>query len=236
MATGTRWNPPFHPHMLSSPPHTQTQNLARGYILEDTTNSTSGSMQRGVRFMYNPAQLSISHGINADSSPLPSDVRDSHNRGQVLGASQNSLSFSLLFDRTYDVWDSALAGTDQANLGVYADVRAIYDLVGLFQGADGSDLGTFNPNVGAFDVPLQYMVPVPAFFFFGTQGKSLSYYGYISSLGVNYTSWTRDMTPKRCEVTIGVTIWIPPAGNSQDALTTGNAAAPTAIQKKAMQY
>ncbi len=216
MATKIIDNGPFDPRITSIPfvtsaPGYNGDNLTRGWIIQD--KPVNGVRYRS-NFLYNPSVVSISHSVNpnviANQDALnPYDVTA---KDPPLMPLQQTLSFSLLFDRTYELWDpSKLSGNAKENvpfMGVAWDVLSLYKITGIaspidVKAAQSSDSGAVQTSAftkGNFDNgasgPMLY---VPVFVVFG---YTLDYYGVIQELDVQYTHWTQRMIPSRCQVDI----------------------------------
>ncbi|KJY37104.1 hypothetical protein VR44_06570 [Streptomyces katrae] len=86
--------------------------------------------------------------MDVNNGLLPADVISDYDVTRYVGKSGGTLSFDLVFDRTYEVADPSVVG-EQSRKGVWADVHALYDLVGINEdrvevstsGSGGSDSG-----------------------------------------------------------------------------------------------
>jgi hypothetical protein len=231
-ATSIIDNGPFDPRITSIPftqnlsgtegvPGSGGKKLTRGFIIQ--AKAINGARQR-CNFLYNPSAISISHGIDTNvlSDPNAIDKNDV-TAGQTLLPLQQTLSFSLLFDRTYELWDPSKLYGDAATkvpaLGVAFDVLSLYKITGIAtpmpvtddSSADADAFkNAFNKNTFA-NGPAGPMTYQPVYVVIGT---SLSYYGVIQSLGVTYTHWTQAMIPTRCRVDVEVTLLPTPTGSN----------------------
>uniref|UniRef100_A0AAU3I986 Uncharacterized protein n=1 Tax=Streptomyces sp. NBC_01393 TaxID=2903851 RepID=A0AAU3I986_9ACTN len=189
---------------------TYNQNLTRGWVIQES--AVKGTRYR-CNFLYNPSVVSVSHVINtnvlADQNAIdPNDV--SQKSGAILPL-QSSVSFSLLFDRTYELWDSThISGDtryDVATMGVAYDVLALYKITGIASTVSIKSDGQADDHVtetsfskGSFTKGATGpMLWVPVYVVFG---EHLDYYGVIQELDVQYTHWTTNMVPSRCQVSI----------------------------------
>jgi hypothetical protein len=209
-----------------------SKKLTRGFIIME--KPINGVRYR-CNFLYNPSTLSISHGIDtgvlADSnSQLPNDVT----AGQFILPLQQTMQFSLLFDRSYELWDpSKLYGDARTwvpSFGVAYDILSLYKITGIatpmsatgdntkdVQGAvDNFKKGTFASG------PAGPMIYTPIFVVIGS---TLSYYGVIQEMDLEYTHWTQQMIPQRCQVTLTVTLLPTPQGGNKYAPIIGPRAA-----------
>ncbi|MER5754293.1 hypothetical protein [Streptomyces sp. NPDC002088] len=202
--------------------------LTRGFIIQK--DAVSGVRYR-CNFLYNPSVLNVSHSVDSDvladeNSKNPNDVT----KDTYLMPLQQSLNFSLLFDRTYEMWDSSKLYGDALlwvpQFGVAYDVLSLYKITGVaapvvIEG-DGTDATASSEKAwqkGNFSTgPAGPMLSNPVFVVIGS---TLSYYGIIQSLNVQYTHWTQSMIPTRCQVDITVTLLPTPTGGNKYAPIIG---------------
>lgn len=195
-----------------------TGDLQRGYMIRDSDYLT-GSIQYSVRFLYNPSEVDVTHNTDVTSSAaiIPQAYRNQLDTAQPNVPLNATISFNLLFDRTYELWDASARvnslydWADEPSLaGVRVDVAAMYRVVGILQPktqavpnphTTGTDPGSSQAIINNGAPGPMPMTPMEVYFG-GT--NSLSYRGYVSSLSVTYTHWTQLMIPMRC--TIGVTM------------------------------
>ncbi|WP_063728974.1 hypothetical protein [Streptomyces sp. RTd22] len=193
-------NPKFDSRMTSVPRlglqrHPQT--YWRGAILQGAPLvGPSAKSGRRVDFLFNPTTISVSHSASA---VLSADQRSTD--GNYLGASGiGQLSFSLLYDRTYELTGgfgkNGVSSEGAEVRGVLADVDAFYYVTGVYD----------DTAKGANAKKIQPMQSLPCMFYFGgpTSNAALSYYGYVSSLSIEYTHFTSQMVPQRCAMTVSV--------------------------------
>jgi hypothetical protein len=124
--------------------------------------------------------------------------------GNIIGAQGiGTLSFDLLFDRTYEMYGASPSFYDEAAVkGVLADVEALYNVTGAYDVT----------AKGAKQKVLRAMQPNPCTFFFGGSASgagllannTLSYYGIVTGLTVTYTHFSREMIPQRCGLNLTV--------------------------------
>lgn len=199
--TGTYTNPPFDPRILSL--SHWGAGLSRGFI---RCANTAANGDYGVNFLYNPSVLDVSHGVNPSLIKDPSAL-DPNDASSYIGSTSATASFSLLFDRTYETSDPGMSNTEAGIYGVYADIRAFYQMLGMVpqQGTTNFDEYLTAP-MGLVPVILSFGQKVDFF--------SLNFYGYITGLGIEYSHWTRDMVPNRAAVSVQMDVWPYKQGNS----------------------
>jgi hypothetical protein len=221
MATKIVDNGAFDPRITSIPTWiyagpgsgggTYQASLTRGWIITD--KAVKGSRYR-CNFLYNPSVVTVSHSINtnvlADQNAIdPNDV----SAGTAILPLSQTVQFDLLFDRTYELWDSSKVDKasqyDVATMGVAYDVLSLYKITGIasnvsVSGDTDSKLSDtdLSYSKGAFTKSATGpMLWVPVYVVFGEQ---LDYYGVIQELDVQYTHWTSSMIPSRCQVSISM--------------------------------
>ena len=191
-------------------------------------------------FIYNPNQIVASFTTNTSAIPpmyLYGSGVDSGNTGstaqqssasaisQINNSSQGSsltsvpnlansqtVAWSLIFDRTYDMMYDT---NPEENRGVLKDTAALYALMGTFE------------NSGA--VPVS--TPIQVVFAQTQSGQLWGFTGYISSVNITYGIFRHNMIPSRCEVDLTMTCTYvssqaPPGGSNSG----GNSASPGPTQ------
>lgn len=139
MASTVVSNPAFDKRILrlSRVEGTQTTAFQRGFLVTATRQNPSiaGQTQKKYRvnFLYNPSDLSESRSVNIDSngSVLPPSLKSDADVGQPLGVTGATITFSLLFDRTYEVANPEIWNRPEAAMGCYADISAMFGLTGI---------------------------------------------------------------------------------------------------------
>lgn len=230
-------NPPFHPNILNIPfrqlgvtdlPAEDTvqgsanYDLYRGLMVTrynpNGPASTSSSNQYRVNFLYNPSTISESRSIDLNNQVLPTYARNPDDPGQYNTALNSTISFSLLFDRTFELWDSAYVGTQAGTYGISVDTNAFYNMLGINQPAQQTSATVSTSTFGSdnrYSLIVQGtmgFVPVDLYFGYKAIG-SLKYFGYITDLAITYTHFTQKMVPQRCAIDINFSI-LPEVSNS----------------------
>lgn len=178
-----------------------------------------GNVRFAVNFLYNPSVVQASHQTDVTSSVTvtPQAYRNPLDKGKWNIPLSASLSFNLLFDRTYEMWGGSstknygdYTGETPDKMGVRVDVDALYRTVGILQ-PTAVQPPTTSPSTtpanlysNGYPGPMP-MTPVMAFF--GSSGaKPLSYRGYVSSVDVQWTHFSQTMVPMRCVVGISMNL------------------------------
>lgn len=204
--------------------------LRRGYVKQDRSAFKGPHAPvYACKFLYNPSEVEISHGIDpsAASLTLPQYQRNPDDTSTYLVGLQSTVNFSLLFDRTYEVnsgvpqgvgnpapypdnipqGNGSTAREDPRAIGVLADIQALYRICGI-QGQQVTQAWTDGNGTAQTSVLTGTMMQVPAWLHFGGEANngSLTYYGYISGLDIQYTHFSMSMIPMRCAVDVGFTL------------------------------
>jgi len=200
--------------------------IQRGFMVwEKAWGPYSGKAM--VNFLYNPssveADYSMSNGGVASAYLFPTAFNDVDLRVPL----NQTVEFSLLFDRTYEVQgtynSNGAAGTannpgqnDPRVVGVLADIMAMQQFTGMFTAYSTGNTGTTSPSPGALTGWQGILQLIPSYVYFGGGGSastSLWYYGYITEWDVTVTHWTQYMIPMRCVMDITMTM-LPPNGST----------------------
>lgn len=171
-----------------------------------------------LSFLYNPSVINVSHSIDANNQIMPAYTRSDFDQGTPLVAGGGSLSFSLLFDRTYEMSDPKQRNTYAGTYGVLADIHVLYNLVGMnanqIVGQDATKKDPASSPDSRGVVGVMQMNPVIVNFGRPPEGgfrddnlpimSRLRYFGYLTSLNVTYSHFTQRMMPSRCAVAISM--------------------------------
>lgn len=159
--------------------------LVRGSIshLETESSTIPGAshrLQRRVNFLYNPTAVSVNYGI--DTNIFPPQTEHTSETAPIYGATAQTISWTLYFNRTYEVARTVT----RENMGVLADVQALEYLMGSWDGSG--------------------MRATPVLVSFGSTpgGKPFAYAGWISNLDISYLQFSHRMIPTVAMVEIGM--------------------------------
>ncbi|MCA1781566.1 MAG: hypothetical protein LC679_05120, partial [Intrasporangiaceae bacterium] len=170
--------------------------------------------RRKFNFLVNPSDIQTTYGISdalnfMDPSAFNGNISE-------LAEGLNSISFSIMLDRTYEVHygDDTYAG------GVLHDVRALELVAGVPGDVDfsrsQSDIDPDASGSPAFErmeanrsadiqeVSVGLLTKKNLRVIFGA-GNSYSFDGFINSLSVHYTHFSSQMVPTRAGVSISMT-------------------------------
>lgn len=160
--------------------------------------STDGSGLFTLYFMYNPNQISVNWQTNnQQAAPLylyssqgaPDATNpqgaNTDNAAVPALASTQSVTWSLWFDRTYDMMYGNSPGVNpEFDRGVLKDVAALYNLMGTF--------------ISSAAVPVSS--PIEVVFGQNGGGQLWGFTGYLTSVGITYGIFRHDMIPSQCQV------------------------------------
>ena len=231
--------PPFDPRIMGiAAPMGSGGNikLTRGFMIWDQTQPGYGHNRARVNFLYNPTTVQASYALNP-SSALTSALTFQQGglRAAPMAPMSQSISFSLLFDRTFELWNSYTSGgfpknpgakdpgvpmgssiNDPAVRGVLVDVMALQQYTGQLANSQFQADAKSSPTVtSTFQLQGIQEMMLGWVYFGGVYGAF--YYGYVSGLTVTYTHFTQFMVPMRCAVDVGFVLLPLPT----DALTYG---------------
>jgi hypothetical protein len=214
-------NPPFHPHVLNvgganavirpkiaNDFSVGTGNFHRGMIAggEDIIPGVKGGIQYKINFLYNPSTIAESRGLDLNSGVLPAYKRNPDDPGSYATSLNTTVNFSLLFDRTFELWDSSYQDTLAGQFGVRVDVEAFYNLLGI-NTMDSSVTTRDNTGNKSAHVVQGPMTFTPVYLYFGNNSdNALSYFGYITEIDITYTHFAANMVPIRCAVNVTFTV------------------------------
>jgi hypothetical protein len=218
-------NPPFHPNILNIPG--QQNGVANGGAFDTVLGDSNSLLYRGlistrqqqgsnqifrVKFLYNPSTIHESRSIDLNNNVVPTYARNPDDPGSYVTGLQATLSFNLLFDRTFELWDSAYVNTDAGKYGTSVDTNAFFNMLNINQQVTQTPThlgaGSFQDTRSSFTTVVQgVMAPVPVDIYFGYRSVgALKYFGYISQLDITHTHFTQKMVAQRCAIGVGVTL------------------------------
>ena len=241
-------NPPFHPNILNvaggNTNILPSSNAGTVYVGPTANPSPFGNFQRGkvtsggsvpgstpgptfaCNFLYNPSTIYENRAIDLSGITLPAWQRNAGDPLQFATGLATNISFDLLFDRTFDLWDKSYKETTAGVYGVRADIEALYNVCGINQpttttatttagGVQGPVANQSYSNITVQGPMLQN--PMNLFFAPNNRG-ALAYYGFINSLAISWSHFSSSMTPMRCTASIQFTA-LPTIASNYTSLT-----------------
>lgn len=204
--------------------------IQRGFMYWDTSVGLPAgySTAASVRFLFNPSTVSTTYILQDSGAQAALNYSNAANNASLVVPLSQNCQFSLLFDRTYDLWGTSttvqnLNGSDIDILGADIDVRAMRQFTGMYaqnytdnaasQGQTGvfQGTGTAASTGVAGSLSQGIMQMIPSYLYFSGPTMGIMYYGYVDSWDVTYTHFTSLMVPMRCEVDVSFTFLPPPA-------------------------
>jgi hypothetical protein len=192
-------NPPAYPGTYGGNPSAQPQRLG---VIRNVPG-VLGKQQIALYFIFNPNEIVVQFETSQSQIPYNYIYGVGPNNPGSLGSysgskaipnitSAQSVSWSLIFDRTYDMLYTPNANTNaDVNRGVLRDTAALYNLMGTFEGNSGTPYST------------------PCRVIFGRNGgpsnNLFGFTGFISGVEITYGIFRNTMIPSRAEVDITMT-------------------------------
>lgn len=184
---------------------------------------TGFSGRAHVHFLYNPSTVSADFSLSDASVGATLLFPNAHDNADLRVPLSQTVSFSLIFDRTYELWQSYNPdGTPKQNIGpdnnnpavvgVLADILQMEQFTGMTVGYTSGPSPQHSQNNkqgGDFANKQGILQLIPSYLYFGGQ-QSLSFYGYITDWNFQITHWTKNMVPMRCIINISWTMLPPP--------------------------
>lgn len=211
--------------------------LQRGFMIwEQAIAGYSGKAQ--VNFLYNPSEVTADYYMSDSSVGASLLFPTGYNATNLRVPLNQSVEWSLLFDRTYDLWQQYDAqglplqsvgpgDNNPAVVGVLADIRQMEQFTGMNVAYSTGNSQTTSPSSNTTLAGYQgIMQLIPSYVYFG-DANNLWYYGYVSEWDVTVTHWTQNMVPSRCVMNITFTMLPPPTtgtgsqANAQYSSSTG---------------
>lgn len=217
--------------------------IERGYMIWDQP-IPGYNAKAIVHYMYNPSTVSADFSMSDPSTQAAMNFPISSDTADLAVPLSQSVSWSVMYDRTYELNQGGVFnddGTvinpgqytqnDPRILGAQADVMQWLQFTGMLTNYSyGTATGDQAPTGKGLDFSASQgiMQLVPCYAFFGNADvpHNLSYYGYITDLGVQYTHWTQYNIPMRAVISISFTM-LPPKAQSKKK---GGSTSPTTTQ------
>jgi hypothetical protein len=205
--------------------------LTRGFMAwaAPITTNGYGGQRASVNFLYNPTTITASYNMDASDVSAALLYRQPGDYTSAIFAMNQMVSFSLLFDRTFELWGAynsnatpkgnnaaSAAVANPSITGVNADVMAMMQLTGMMlTSQQNQQSGVTNPDganktVAPITGTQGVMTLIPTWLFLGALAGGLNYYGYVSDWSVTYTHFSQYMVPMRCAVNVDFALLVPP--------------------------
>jgi hypothetical protein len=195
----------------------QSLQIVRGGIVElmaPNASNTGGTFRKGGQFacyfMMNPESIDVSCAVNSDVTN-PTQTNQTQQSQAPLWIQQQSITFDLVFNRQYEVWQGGVKGKNggpgPSDIGVRWDIRALERLMGLYDAkADFGGKGAgYNgqTGLGAYGEGDRAPQALNVQVVFGGQ-YSYQFQGNMAQLEYEYTMFDADMIPVEAKATVGI--------------------------------
>lgn len=171
-----------------------------------------------MQFLYNPSTVTATYSLTPDISVQAGLLfPTAYNQTELRVPLSQSVEWSLLFDRTYELWgqydtngkplqNKGPYNNNPSVVGVLADIRQMQQFTGMNVSYFSDNTNNTGSALSAeFTKQQGIMQPVFSYVFFG-DSNNLWYYGYVSEWEVTITHWTQFMVPMRCVINITFTM------------------------------
>lgn len=234
-------NLPFDPRMMRRQFWQGAKNVTGGVITNDTS-PLGGKVPMPTYHLpvtpdpfycfslFNPAEIDGTYGFDSSPDAMLPISQISSQVGNGGGVLTQQVSFNLLFDRTYEVWNgpqhlpaSANYGFGQGEVvapknggpyrfGVLWDVWALERLCGIFRQADGippqgpPTVQLLHIITGGVNIANSMIGNGPSSWThidISPTPSSVDFWGWMTSFNVQYTRFDTNMVPTRCAVSLG---------------------------------
>lgn len=221
--------PPFDARISRLEYPLQDKSLAtikRGFMVwHQPITGFAGRAQ--VDFLYNPSVVEATLSLSDASVGSILLFPNANDKADLRVPLQQTVSFSIMYDRTYELWDSYNPngqpkydiGPDLNNprvVGVLADILQMEQFTGMTigysSGFSPTKVTSANVNRNSFAGHQGLVQLIPSYVYFGGP-QSMSFYGYITEWDFQVTHWTKNMIPMRCIINVSWTM-LPPPQNS----------------------
>lgn len=153
--------------------------ISAPHVISEAQKRAAGTADHHILyFLYNPNTITMSYSASPDIIDRGGVDISQFDPPQPMNGQNTTISFQLLFDRTFEVMDGD-------TLGVMSDVRTLERLVGI-----------------TLDSPVMLTRPVAVAL---SHDMSFQIKAVITSMTVQFTHFSTAMVPMRCAVDIGAT-------------------------------
>lgn len=180
---------------------------------DDVAAANGQAQPYACRFHFNPPTIGVTYQVATGVLPV-SQLTTDQAAALAIYPGQTQLAWDLFFDRTYEVnYGPGQANpTDLREIGVYHDIQALENVVGVSNSAkysvqtsaaDGTSKSNDQNLMGNM-----LMIPVYVLFGGGSGGTGrrantgLAYVGFLTSMNVTYTLFSSNMVPTRATVSL----------------------------------
>lgn len=203
-------NEASHPDFAQSYP----EKSGMGSIVRGTLYTVIDRPRRRFNFLVNPSDIQAQYGVTDALNFMDPESISSSNALAELAEGLNSISFSIMLDRTYEEYYGRWTNRG----GVLHDVRMLEKVAGIpethvetmaaldpmtvMNAGDSAGMRTSKNDVENATTGLLTKKPLRAVF---GASDAFSFDGFINSMSVQYTHFSRTMVPTRAGVSISMT-------------------------------
>jgi hypothetical protein len=211
--------------------------ITRGYMRQYQPLPGYGA-KSVIHYQYNPSTVSSDYNLADASAQASLNFPNSGDTAQLAIPLSQTVSWTLMYDRTYELWGSYntdgntkypnAAANDPRVIGCEADVMQFKDFTGMLTnytyGTNGAGGTISAPSQAAQNYSLNQgiMQLVMCYAYFGSSGQAnnTQYFGYINEWSVQYTHFTQYNIPMRCVIAVYFTMMPPPAITTTTAVSS----------------
>jgi hypothetical protein len=182
--------------VFNAPFQRPVTNLVRGGMMELVQSREGGPF--ACYFMINPDSIAFVNAVNSNALSPPSETDPEQTANSTWLMTSQSVSFTLWFNRQYEVWTNQVpsAGTyspGPSAIGVRYDIRALERLLGMYDMASppGSANVAPGPIGSSINSPQQSVAQANPLQISCGGPNSLQFQGKISEVDYTYTKSTR---------------------------------------------
>jgi hypothetical protein len=222
---------------------TSPGNIQRGYMVWDQV-LPGYSSKAFIQYLWNPSTVEADYNIADASAQAALNFPNPNDTAQLAIPLYQTASWSLYYDRTFELWQSyntstgtpnntTANATDPSVIGVAHDWLIWQQFTGMLTnysyGTNGAGSTITAPTTAAQNYALNkgIMQLVPCWMYFGNSSttNNLSFYGYINEWTPQFTHWTQHNIPMRMVIDVNVTLLPPPSQTTAPGGLSAKAAA-----------
>lgn len=207
--------------------------LQTGYMIWASPGLSAYNGLAMIQYLYNPSTVASDYNVASADAQAAMNFPTPGNSAQLAIPLSQTVQWSLMFDRTFELWNgysanglpnaiatsanNGTASTDPSVIGCQADVLAFMQFTGMlanWSGASATALGGAQAtSLLAGNSGVMALIPAWAIFANNNVANGLTYYGFINEWSVQYTHFTQFNVPMRCVISVNWTMM--PMPNTQ---------------------
>lgn len=204
--------------------------IRRGFMKQQYATTPNGNPLT-FQYLYNPSTVNANYEVQLTDSGLAAMFPTAGDQGNLAVPTNNSASWTIMFDRTYELWGSYDPkgnclhknnewGNNPKVVGCWADILQLQWFTGMWTSASKVTTNTINggivttgANTYGANVPTGPMYAVMCWAFFGTLVGT--FYGAITGWDYTITHYNQFMVPMRCVIDINFTMYPNPGASAK---------------------